>query len=167
MTDTKKDNDLWAEVTRDVRPLDKSASKPAQEKPVARSIRPPSGPLSYPRPRGPVHQSPFDPALFKKIADGKVPLDVRLDLHGLTEARAHEKLSGVLEGAWAEGRRRVLVITGRGRAGSGTIRGMLPKWLSAPNLAPYVSSFTPAGIKHGGDGAFYVLLRKLTGERGA
>lgn len=158
---TKKDNDLWAEVTRDVRPLDKSRPKPAQEKPATRSIHPPSGPLFYPKPRGPVHQSPFDPALFRKIADGKVPLDVRLDLHGQTEAEAHENLCQTVESAWGQGRRRMLVITGRGRAGGGAIRGMLPKWLSAPNLALYVSSFTPAGIKHGGDGAFYVMLRKI------
>lgn len=161
MTGKKKNDDIWAEATRDVRPLGKGAPKASPREPVEYVIRPPSGTLGPGRPKGPTHQSSFDPALFRKIADGKVRLDKRLDLHGMTQARAHAILVDALEDAWGEGRRRVLVITGKGRAGGGAIRGMVPKWLSSPNLTPYVSSYTFADKRHGGDGAYYVLLRRL------
>ena len=164
MTDKKKNEDIWADAVRDVRPLEKKPPKKGAEEPQEYVIRPHSG-TSYPaRPKGPRHQTSFDPGLYKKIAAGKVPLDKRLDLHGMTEARAHKILVDVLGVAWSEGRRRVLVITGKGSKGGGAIRSVLPKWLSAPNLTPYVSSYAHADLRHGGDGAFYVLLRRLPGE---
>ena len=161
MTDKKKNEDIWAKAISDVRPLGKNASKASPSKPLEYVIRPPSGTKRPGRPKGPIHQSSFDPGLFRKIADGKVSLDKRLDLHGMTEARAHNILVDALEDAWGQGARRILVITGRGGARGGALRAMLPKWLSSPNLTPYVSSFTYADKRHGGDGAFYVLLRRL------
>jgi DNA-nicking Smr family endonuclease len=75
----------------------------------------------------------------------------------------------------------VLVITGKGapqrtahdekleREGveRGVLRRNVPRWLAEPELAPIVIGFTTAAIKHGGEGALYVHLRKKPGARGS
>ena len=160
----KKENVLWAKEVEGVTPLkgglkDKGKRPHVQDAPKTQARRPKPAHTS-PGPKGPRRQEPFDPALYKKIASGKVALDGKLDLHGMTEAHAHQRLVAMIERAWSQGRRRLLVITGKGRDGESPLRTALPKWLSAPSLAPYVSSFDYAGKRHGGDGAFYVLLRK-------
>ncbi|MEM7778598.1 MAG: Smr/MutS family protein [Pseudomonadota bacterium] len=35
----------------------------------------------------------------------------------------------------------------------------MPAWLSSPDLAQIVISFTTAHVRHGGEGALYVRLR--------
>jgi DNA-nicking Smr family endonuclease len=40
------------------------------------------------------------------------------------------------------------------------LRAMLPVWLSEPGLAPLVAGWDTAAQGHGGDGAFYVRLRR-------
>jgi len=42
----------------------------------------------------------------------------------------------------------------------GVLRQMLPIWLTAPGLAPLVAGWDSAAQGHGGDGAFYVRLRR-------
>ncbi|MEC7257418.1 MAG: Smr/MutS family protein, partial [Pseudomonadota bacterium] len=43
----------------------------------------------------------------------------------------------------------------------GILRRQVPHWLTTPPLAQAVLDFTPAHIRHGGEGAFYVYLRRL------
>jgi DNA-nicking Smr family endonuclease len=155
-----RDKDPWAKAIEGVKPLSKGGkvttpSPPVKGRPIrqqAIDFEPPAG--------GPLHQNPFDPLLYQKIADGKLKIEFRYDLHGMTEARAFEMLCYVLEGAFVEGKRRGLIITGKGRRDDSPIRAALPKWLSSPRLARIVSSFDYSAQRHGGDGAFYVLLRK-------
>jgi DNA-nicking Smr family endonuclease len=42
----------------------------------------------------------------------------------------------------------------------------VPRWLGEPELAGIVISFTTAAIRHGGEGALYVHLRKRGGRPG-
>lgn len=95
--------------------------------------------------------------------------DARIDLHGLTLAEAHPRLLRFLLGAQAQGHRLVLVITGKGRdadAGvgmpvpKGILRHQLPHWLATPPLSQIVLDLRQAHYRHGGDGAFYVYLRR-------
>ena len=60
----------------------------------------------------------------------------------------------------------MLVITGKGQpAASGEARGVLrrqlPLWLSLPELRSLVLGFDAAHAAHGGDGAFYIRLRRF------
>ena len=157
--DRKKENEAaWREAVKDVTPLEKvpKAGKPGRRaKALDRQDSPRE--LTSPPPKS---QSPFDPRLYRKIASGKAALDRVLDLHGLTEQRAFDRLVRAAGEAYEDGHRRLLVITGKGRGGTGAIRAQLPKWLSSPKLTPFVSSFEYAHRRHGGDGAFYVILRK-------
>ena len=160
MPDEKKksDSDAWAETLKDVRPLKKASTikaktprprGPRREQLSRRSNTPP-----------PKSQSPFDPKLYKQISTGKALIDESIDLHGYTEERAFMRLINAIEAAWARGARRLLIITGKGRGGTGAIHDALPKWLSSPRLTPFVSTFDYSHPRHGGDGAFYVILRK-------
>ncbi|MFD1511597.1 Smr/MutS family protein [Lacimonas salitolerans] len=104
-----------------------------------------------------------------RMRKGKLVPEARIDLHGMTLDRAHGALNRFILTQHSHGRRLVLVITGKGkdRDGHGPIpvrRGLLkhqvPQWLSMPPLSQAVLQITPAHISHGGDGAYYVYLRR-------
>ncbi len=90
-------------------------------------------------------------------------IDRRLDLHGMTQANAHAALDRFVRGAWRDGARLLLIITGKGSGGEGVLRKSLPQWLHAGEHAPRVLRMESAQPKHGGSGAFYVLLRRQRG----
>jgi DNA-nicking Smr family endonuclease len=100
-----------------------------------------------------------------RLAKGRNAIDARLDLHGMTQARAHRRLIAFLHGAHADGATFVLVITGKGRASAaeherGVLRRQVPLWLALPDLRGLVVGFEEAHIGHGGEGALYVRLRR-------
>ena len=77
----------------------------------------------------------IEPGRRRRIERGRDPIEGRLDLHGLDQAQARERLAGFLLDAQARGARSVLVITGKGFAGQGVLRRRAPEWLSDPRLA--------------------------------
>ena len=106
---------------------------------------------------------------FKKMKGGKLRPEARVDLHGLTLAQAHPRLIRFIQDNAADGRRLVLVITGKGRGGTGdgpipnrigALRQQVPHWLHSMPLKPLVLQVTEANRKHGGEGAIYVYLRR-------
>ncbi len=103
----------------------------------------------------------MDPTLLDKIRDGTLKLEARLDLHGLTQAEAHQELHYFMSKAVATGKRRLLVITGKGRDGGGVLRAALPRWLMAGPFKKHILTLHPAAARHGGDGATYVLLKRV------
>ena len=109
---------------------------------------------------------PIDRKTRRKLSKGAVPLGARLDLHGMTQDRAHAALIGFLRRRQAEGHRHVLVITGKGLAkqGQGVLRKMVPRWFASPPLSSIVNGYEWAAASHGGDGALYVRLRRPKGR---
>ncbi len=99
----------------------------------------------------------------RSVARGKEAIDARLDLHGLTQAQAHSTLSRFLRDASARGARLVLVITGKGsRDGErGVLKRQVPHWLELPEFRSLVIGFEDAGVRHGGEGALYVRIRRM------
>jgi len=99
-----------------------------------------------------------------QLSRGKKQIDARLDLHGMTQTRAHHALSGFLHRAHHDGLTFVLVITGKGKMGAESERGVLrrqvPHWLSLPEFRSLVVGFEEAHIGHGGGGALYVRIRR-------
>jgi DNA-nicking Smr family endonuclease len=102
----------------------------------------------------------MDKRTAERLSKGQMAIEGRLDLHGLTEAGAHSALIGFLATSRSMGRRCVLVITGKGVQGKGVIRQALPKWLNSAELRPLVLGISQAKQKDGGEGAFYVLLKR-------
>ncbi|MFA5901750.1 MAG: Smr/MutS family protein [Hyphomicrobium sp.] len=117
----------------------------------------------------------------RKVSSGRIEIEGRIDLHGMRQSEAHVALTRFLHRAYTDGKRWVLVITGKGgpmrtaldersdRDGEarGVLRRNVPRWLAEPELSPIVIGFTTAAIKHGGEGALYVHVRKPPARHGA
>jgi|TARA_Y100000294_G_scaffold153626_1_gene152684 DNA-nicking Smr family endonuclease len=91
-------------------------------------------------------------------------IEATLDLHGLTQAEAHRALGAFLRGSRSAGKRTVLVITGKGGVkGSerGVLRDAVPRWLNEGPNRRMIRGFSFAAPKDGGQGALYVLLKRL------
>tara|TARA_B110000211_G_scaffold219982_1_gene266245 strand:+ start:115 stop:735 length:621 start_codon:yes stop_codon:yes gene_type:complete len=115
---------------------------------------------------GPVR---MDRKSFDQMKRGKLKPEGRIDLHGHTVDRAHPMLSQFILSAHANGKRLVLVITGKGKERDdggpipvrfGVLRHQVPQWLALPPLSSAVLQITQAHDRHGGGGAYYVYLRK-------
>jgi DNA-nicking Smr family endonuclease len=164
---------LWESVAKQVRPLRKTPrlARPhpvEAETPGAISAAPPRAPSPVkiappPRPQAPP-LAPIGRRERAKLSRGKQEIDARIDLHGMTQTRAHRALFGFLQRAHHEGFSFVLVITGKGKIGSESERGVLrrqvPQWLALPEFRTLVIGFEEAHIGHGGEGALYVRVRR-------
>lgn len=131
-------------------------------------------PAAAPAVRPPAPPPTFDRKTAKKLGKGRADVDARIDLHGMRQAEAHSALLGFLRGAAQRGHRTVLVITGKGdpdrssapwdivshNTGRGVLRRNVPMWLASPEFHDVVVSFASAHVRHGGDGAFYVQIRR-------
>lgn len=112
----------------------------------------------------------MDIKAFGRMKRGKLKPEGKLDLHGMRVDTAHPALIRFILSAQAQGKRLVLVVTGKGKdrdepgpipTPRGVLRNQVPHWLSIPPLAQAVMQITPAHISHGGDGAYYVYLRRM------
>ena len=112
----------------------------------------------------------MDRKTHTKMKRGKVKPEARIDLHGMTMDRAHPALTAFIMRSASDGKRLVLVITGKGKdrdddgpipVRRGVLRHNVPHWLSVPPLSQIVLQVVSAHGSHGGSGAYYVYLRKL------
>jgi DNA-nicking Smr family endonuclease len=172
---------LWAIVARTVAPLrpeDMVAEPPAPpvaEAPVVSAPSKGAGPSAnagklgkaVPPPPPPLH--PIERRTLTRVARGTIEIDGRIDLHGLTQLDAHDRLHGFLRDAQSRGSKLVIVITGKGKVGGddpygmnerGVLRRRVPQWLAEPGLRNIVIGFEEAHRSHGGGGALYVRIRK-------
>lgn len=179
---------LWHEVARRVMPLPGRAAPPDPSAPApeqkAASVAKPEAGRAKSAPATPLFVAPgrhapapgLDHRLAERLRRGRLPIEGRLDLHGLTQAEAHLRLDAFLAGAHRSGKRCVLVITGKGTAraesasasgarfalpeGRGVLRQLVPRWLGEGANARRVLAVFPAQPRHGGEGALYVYLRR-------
>ena len=125
-------------------------------------------PVSQPKPSL-LPMAPLERRLKQKLLRGRSSVDQVLDLHGLHQAEAFQKLRQFLQFAQQDGAKLILVITGKGRSGNssyefdidgGVLRRLVPHWLRSGDLRRTVIGFEEAGSVHGGSGALYVRIRK-------
>jgi DNA-nicking Smr family endonuclease len=111
----------------------------------------------------------MDRKAFGRMKRGKLSPEGKIDLHGMTLEQAHPALNRFVMSAHGAGKRLVLVVTGKGKSGrdtgpiplrKGVLKHQVPQWLTMPPLGQIVMQVTPAHISHGGDGAYYVYLRR-------
>lgn len=101
------------------------------------------------------------PDLVRSLRRGSLPIDGRVDLHGLTAPQAQERLVEFLRTMRTRNERCVLVIHGKGeRTGGGVLRGEIAAWLSQGKAREHVAAFTTARDEDGGEGALYIALRR-------
>jgi DNA-nicking Smr family endonuclease len=174
---SEEEHALWQSVAKQIKPLRKKhrvptpqAASSKMEVPDATAVmlRPKSAiPIAPPPPKKPVTPplAPIGRRERSQLSKGRKEIEARLDLHGMTQARAHRALSGFLHRAHGDGLTFVLVITGKGKVGAESERGVLrrqvPQWLSQPEFRTLVVGFEEAHIGHGGTGALYVRIRRL------
>jgi DNA-nicking Smr family endonuclease len=111
----------------------------------------------------------MDQKAFGRLRRGKLKPEARIDLHGMTLAQAHPVLTGFILRSAGAGHRLVLVITGKGKHRDdggpiptrfGVLRHQVPQWLVMVPLGGLVMQITESHIRHGGQGAYYVYLRR-------
>jgi DNA-nicking Smr family endonuclease len=167
---------LWTEVARSVARR-RGATLPTPSKPVgagarapAPSLLPAEPPAGRPAKPSAPPLAPIERRLKRELARGRAPIDAALDLHGLTQAEAHQALRGFLRHSQTRGARLVIIVTGKGGAidelsgwpnERGVLKRLTPLWLREPDLRSVVLGFEEAGRAHGGSGALYVRLRRL------
>ncbi|SFR35381.1 Smr/MutS family protein [Litoreibacter janthinus] len=185
-----EEQELWARVAETAIPMTlraKAKAKPASKgKPVPdpvspRSIRSfklgeqaaPKSPKHHLSPSLDQHfaKAPvaMDKKAFTRLKQGKLSPEARIDLHGMTLEQAHPRLNRFILDAHAQGKRLVLVITGKGKSRDdggpiptrlGVLRHQVPQWFQQQPLKPHILQVTQASQKHGGSGAYYVYLRR-------
>jgi len=100
-------------------------------------------------------------AQMEALKGGTMRIDARLDLHGMTQHQAYGELGRFMQRQVTRGARLLLIITGKGKDLQGVLRTSLPGWLMSGEFKPHILTIHPAHLRHGGDGATYVLLRKI------
>lgn len=174
-----KDWHLWAEVKRTVVPLRPEAAEPDDDplpipapdpSPAIKPIRtgPPLPGYVPPRHGRAAGDPIIEPRMRRKLRRGHIVIDGTIDLHGMRQHEARATLERFLKARWARGDRTILVITGKGLKKTddlqildrGVLRSMLPIWLREPALAALVAGWDAAAQEHGGEGAFYVRLKR-------
>ncbi|MDO5648346.1 Smr/MutS family protein [Paracoccus sp. (in: a-proteobacteria)] len=190
---TPEDAEIWAQVARTAHPMHPKprVASDAKPKPAPVTIR--AGLASdfsvpdfrvgqaAPTSKGGVTraQTPaqhlaaaslrMDHKTHRKMTQGKMRPEARIDLHGMTLAQAFPELVQFVMSCHASGLRLVLVITGKGSSGDpgplptrpGALRHQVPHWLHSPPLSLVVQQVTAAHYRHGGEGAYYVYLRRI------
>jgi DNA-nicking Smr family endonuclease len=166
-----EDRVLWNLVARTAKPLKgrkaaenpapptlSEASQPAEPAPQSPATR--AAPPIAPKRQNVSHV--LDRPTLDKLSKGRLPIEGRVDLHGMSQSEAHSLLLSFLQRAHFGGVRYVLVITGKGSSsgGDGILRRAVPAWLVTPPFRSLVSSHDHAARQHGGAGALYVRLRR-------
>jgi DNA-nicking Smr family endonuclease len=104
----------------------------------------------------------------RRVKGGRIVPDLTLDLHGHSLDAAYARIMTALDQARAIGARVVLVVAGRERpvdpadrmVKRGAIRAKLLDWLASSRHADAIVAVRKAHIRHGGDGALYLVLKR-------
>ena len=181
MPDNKKDKDFFLESVGDVKPLKKSNKN--YEEPDLTIVKHIKKSNKVQRPhhttlitnikiknnKSDLTREPFQ--IKKKLKKGKIRIDKKLDFHGLTFDKAKKLFFKTVDDCFYSNKRCILFITGKGistanqhtahkRLFYGKIREGFQEWIYEKDMTLKILNVTPAGFSHGGDGAFFVYLRK-------
>ncbi|MEM6666362.1 MAG: Smr/MutS family protein, partial [Pseudomonadota bacterium] len=130
-----------------------------------------NGQSGAPKPAPSRGSAPIDTRTRRRLARGRIPIDGRIDLHGMRQDEAQRALRSFILRQQADGARTLLVITGKGGgmfgpSGSdgawweereiGVLKRTVPQWLRQGDLRSVVAGFDWAADPHGGSGALYV-----------
>ena len=112
----------------------------------------------------------------KMLKKGKISIDKKIDFHGKILSEAEDDFQTNILESYKQKRRCLLFVTGKGlhkqknifdenlnknpKLFYGKIREAFLEWVKKPELAKYILSIEKADFEHGGDGAFFVYLRK-------
>ncbi len=126
--------------------------------PIAKNTNlPPINILKFGDPSG------INNSMQKKIVKGEYKIDAKLDLHGYSRNEAYNILMDFLNNSYQRKFRMLLIITGKGLNSPdpfSTIKESFFGWIQTWKMQDNFLYVNYAHNKHGGDGAFYILLKK-------
>ena len=186
---TQKDQRIWDDYVADMQPIEPAETTAEEsfadlldnhiEQKTELSVDPPKAEtettISTNAKKPNAHRSQeIDKNTYARLKKGQIPIEDRLDLHGLNQGQARQALIEFLTQSHALGQRCVIVITGKGRnkdkskstsndwlaPSKGVLKSQLPIWLDENPCREIVLKHTPAIPKDGGNGAFYIYLRR-------
>ena len=174
------DNDgLWAYVARQIKKLPNNKYNDLSAKAVRSSPKPKKDSVlqaleelvnntdkkslsrrkisATPKVNDPFSHADIDKNTYKKLVKGKIGIEAKLDLHGLSQDQAHDKFCAFITRTHKGGKRCVLVVTGKGR---GILKSALYEWALSSAVSHLILKVATAQPKDGGDGAFYIYLKR-------
>ncbi len=166
----------WENLVATVTPIHRGKSKtppgtvaPAKTAQPA-SMRQPVAPPARSEPARATANPPgnLDGQWDRKLKSGAISPDITLDLHGHTLDAAYDRLMGGVAQARAIGARTILLVTGKPRpvdpadrgVRRGAIRAKVLDWLAASSHHSAIAAIRRAHVRHGGDGALYIVLKR-------
>ena len=171
---SEEDNTAWEEATKDVKKF-----SPQEVPPSAPVILPPIKPtINIAKAYREEDLSELklgntdniDANTAKRFKRGDFPIEARLDLHGYHEDEAREAVFDFVQKAYIEGKRCIIIITGKGLSHNegndnilipkGKLKESVPLWLNSKNLRPLILAYNHPPAKLGGSGALYIMLRR-------
>jgi DNA-nicking Smr family endonuclease len=190
--DSSSDLDSWLELTKSVQPRrplkhyqppilqskprlfptqsSNNATYSITSSPSPSSPLPPSSPPPF---YGSADRNASTPnisrTVIRKLANGHIQCDMRIDLHGYTKKEAWQILIRLIPKAYHQQQRYLLIITGKGKRSTQhpvdfdsepqTLQRLLPQWIKEEELRHYIHSISQASAQHGGNGAYYLILK--------
>lgn len=167
------DLDTWLEEVEKVKPLDRSKiASLAKTKPFKLKVKTAENTFMRDNSTGLAKQfsdlkvndkSDIDAKTRKKMDRGELEIDATLDLHNQTLDAAFSSLVQFVNQSFKLSRRMLLVITGKGKRSGDSltlIKNEFLVWINDPALRNKIIRFSQAHRKHGGEGAFYILLKR-------
>ena len=102
-----------------------------------------------------------------------IPKIRKIDLHGLSLDEANKKVEILIDKYFMEGVEKIIIITGKGLRSKTSnnpyvskdlniLKNSVPNYINANlKIKSKIKSISKAEIKDGGEGAFYIFLKKL------
>ena len=110
----------------------------------------------------------IDKNTLNKFKKEEFKIEAVLDLHGYKEDDAFEKVEDFITACYNQGKRCVVVVTGKGHlhqnediyTPTGVLKKQTPQWLNMPRIRSMILIFKNPSERHGGQGALYILLKR-------
>lgn len=99
----------------------------------------------------------IDARQLDRFRKGQMEIEATLDLHGMSQRGAEANLISFFGEMRERQKRCLLIISGKGQ---GILRQYVWQWLHESPYGEHILAVSTAKPYHGGDGAFYVLLRR-------
>ena len=179
---TKNDNDIFIKSLVGVKPIKKSnkIKKPIPKQKILIKTTIPTGKTAEEKPNSSTKKKINTPYKFatnethiiKKLKKGKISIDKKVDFHGLSLDEAKQLFLDTINFCFFHNYRCILFITGKGinkkendeffshKLYYSKIRNSLLSWTSIKEAQQKILAVQQAAAKYGGDGAFFVYLRK-------
>lgn len=179
MANDKKDNETFLKFIGNVKPLketnkikkDLKLTNVTKQKTNKNISHPLKTTIITKNKETKVNRTKPTPSFNRRLKKGSILINKRVDFHGLSLEKARTKFIKTIDECFYSEKRCILFITGKGikkiqsdtnkiKLFHGKIREDFKKWIYEKEIHSKILNVVPASSAYGGDGAFFVYLRK-------